>query len=226
MKKLILTAIILLPNFAKAELRFDFNFPEKQEKMIRQDMDFMKSLSGDTATPLHQQIFKSVTLSGKSYENYFNSRVNIFGFSECSDDAAVIACVNPLSDVNKMWITTHYTTFNMPQVYRVSVMIHEARHTEGAHDFYFHEKCPTPFLDESGKDVKGIFSGVKLEGQEACDNIVTGAYGVEAIFLKNIEKHCLNCNEKVRMDGRIYGDNLIIRIINPSAREALRRDFK
>jgi hypothetical protein len=45
-------------------------------------------------------------------------------------------------------------------------------------------------------------------------------------MLKNIEKRCTNCAEKVRLDAGIYADNQLGRIIDEDARQEMLADFK
>ena len=70
-----------------------------------------------------------------------------------------------------------------------------------------------------------IWSGVKLEGQPACDISPFGSYGIQTIFLKNIAKNCGNCTSKVKLDAEIYGEDQFKRIIAPEAREQMINDF-
>ena len=52
-----------------------------------------------------------------------------------------------------------------------------------------------------------------------------GAYGVSVTLLKNISKYCETCNDKVKMDAEIYGDDQLDRIINLVASEELVDDL-
>lgn len=90
---------------------------------------------------------------------------------------------------------------------------------------WIHAVCPIPYVDENGKDIVGIISGAKMEGMAACDTNPLAAYGLQAVLLKNIEKHCANCSEKTLMDAKIFGDDTIYRISNIPARKQLENDF-
>jgi hypothetical protein len=124
-----------------------------------------------------------------------------------------------------MWLTENFTKFNMPQVARMMVIFHEARHTEAAHNFWSHDYCPTPFLDENGNDIKGLYSGAKLEGQPACDSTPYGSYGSSTIMLKNMAKYCTNCSEKTKMDAELIVADQINRIDKPAVKQAMKADF-
>ena len=63
-----------------------------------------------------------------------------------------------------------------------------------------------------------------MQGLMACDNTALGAYGMEAVFLKNIEKNCSSCNDKMKMDAQLFGDDTIWRVSNLKARQQMRDD--
>ena len=44
-------------------------------------------------------------------------------------------------------------------------------------------------------------------------------------MLKNIQKFCTNCTEKVRMDAGIYADDDFKRLISSDAKKAIREDL-
>ncbi|MEK7383387.1 MAG: hypothetical protein AAB262_08885 [Elusimicrobiota bacterium] len=131
----------------------------------------------------------------------------------------------PFLDPSRIWLGGGYTTYSMPQICRVVIGFHEARHTEVANNFWRHALCPTPFKDENGQDVRSLVSGLLMAGQDACDESPIGSYGVEAILFKNIEKHCSSCSGKVRMDAGLYGDDVYKRIVGTAAVKALRGDL-
>jgi hypothetical protein len=106
------------------------------------------------------------------------------------------------------------------------VIIHEARHTEDGMGNWPHVKCPTPFLDEQGKEITSIWSGAKLQGERACDDSKYGSYATATVFLKNIAKCCKSCNEKVKMDAEIYGTDQLKRITNSIYKKEMIEDFK
>jgi hypothetical protein len=105
------------------------------------------------------------------------------------------------------------------------VVFHEARHTEISHGFWSHATCPTPYLGDDGKEIKSIWTGATLAGEPACDKTPLGSYGSSTLMLKNIQKFCTNCTDKVRMDAGIYADDQFKRIIDPEAKQAMRDDI-
>ena len=113
----------------------------------------------------------------------------------------------------------------MPQIIRLQVLFHEARHTEYENGNWSHATCPIPFLDENGNDVRGYYSKMKLEGLDACDETEYGSYGSATILLKNISLKCTNCSEKTRLDAGIIADDNLNRMIDAGARERMVEDI-
>ena len=201
---------------------FDNNVPDNIKKQMLTDLDFMKSIQGNGASPLHQKVYGQV--DGSAYDHFIQSRVKAVGLNSCGSPNAV-ACVNPVMGHSKMWLTQNFIKFSHPQVARMMVVYHEARHTEIAHRFWSHAKCPTPFLGPDGQDMKSIWTGAKLAGQPACDKTPIGSYGSSAIMLKNISKLCTNCTDKVKEDAGIYADDQLKRITDAKARQEMVDDI-
>ncbi|MDE2290666.1 MAG: hypothetical protein KGL53_01180, partial [Elusimicrobia bacterium] len=202
---------------------FDSDVPADIQKQMRADLDFIAGIQGDGATPLHQRIFGQV--DGPTYKQWFLDRVTGIGMNGCGNGKAV-ACVIPWLDSSKMWITKNYIQFSHPQVARMMVVYHEARHTESQNGNWPHADCPTPFKDANGNDMRSIWTGALLEGEPACDTTPFGSYGSSTIMLKNIQKYCANCTEKVKMDAGLYADDQMGRIIDDGARRQMEEDFK
>lgn len=203
-------------------LDFDTDVPAAVKQQILQDLEFMKTLKGARVTPLHQQIFGA--MDGAGYGNFFMTRVEGVGMSDCGGGNAV-ACVQPFFDPSKIWLTQNYIRFSHPQVAKMMVVYHEARHTESQNGNWMHATCPRPFLDSDGKDMKSIWTGASLAGQPACDSSPFGSYGSSTILLKNISKFCDNCTDKVKMDAGIYADDQLKRITNANAKQQMLKDF-
>ncbi len=201
---------------------FDSNVPADIKAQMVSDLEFMGTLQGENKSSLHQQIFGA--MEGTNYVQYFNSRVRSVGVNRCGGGNAV-ACVIPFLDPNKMWITQNYIKFSHPQIARLMVVFHEARHTESQNGNWHHATCPTPFLDSDGKEIRSIWTGSALAGEAACDTTPFGSYGSSMILLKSIQKHCTNCSEKVRMDAGIYADDQLKRVIDPAAIQQIRKDL-
>lgn len=204
-------------------LAFDADVPQDIQNQMLADLNFISSVQGSGQTPLHQQIFGPV--SGESYKNFFESRIVRIGLDDCGGGMAV-ACVIPMLGSNKMFLSEAFTKFSHPQISRIMVAYHEARHSETNHQNWPHDICPTPFLDEQGHDIVGMWSGAKLEGVDGCDSTPLGSYGSSAILVKNIAKYCTNCSDKVKMDANIYATDQLNRITGKEAKQAMTEDFK
>ena len=210
-----------VPSFSHA-FTFDRSVPQEIQKQISDDLEFIKTIQGSSASALHSEIFGPV--NGKDYYRFFDTRVRLIGKHTCGGGNAV-ACVIPFLGSDKMWITDNYIKFSHPQVSRMMVVFHEARHTERNHGNYPHADCPVPFLDADGNEMRSIWTGAPLAGEPACDVTPYGSYGSSLIMLKNIQKFCSNCTAKVKMDAGLYADNQFTRIIDSGARRQMERDL-
>ena len=200
---------------------FDSNVPEDIKQQTIEDLNFMESVTSDTTSSLHQDIFGE--LVGSTYTKFFNDRVNTIGLHTCGSNNAV-ACVIPWYD-KKIFFTQNYIKFKHPQISRLMVVFHEARHTERENGNWSHARCPSPFLDENGAPMKSIWTGAELAGQPACDVTPAGSYGSSMIMLKNISKYCTSCNEKVKLDAGLYADDQFGRVIDAGARKEILEDL-
>lgn len=202
---------------------FDNDVPPAVKQQVVTDMQFINSIQGATASGLHQQIFGKV--DGPTYVNFFSSRVKAIGMNNCGNGNAV-ACVIPFVDPSKIWFTQNYVKFSHPQIAKMMVVFHESRHTESQNRNWPHEDCPVPFKDpQTGQDMKSIWTGASLAGEPACDVTPFGSYGSSMIMLKNIQKFCTNCTDKVKADAGIYADDQFKRIIDAKAIAAIKADL-
>lgn len=201
---------------------FDSDVPPAIQKQMRADLAFIKGIQGEGATPLHQEIFGDV--DGRKYTDFFESRVSAIGMDDCGNGNAV-ACVIPFSGPSHMWLTENFIKFDHPQISRMMVVFHEARHTEVKHFFWGHARCPNPFKDGQGRDMKSIWTGALLAGEPACDKTPMGSYGSSTIMLKNIQKFCANCTAKVKADAGLYADDQLGRITDKDSRKRMEADF-
>lgn len=218
----ILTLVLSIHSSAFAAIKFDAGVDATLQKQINDDLSFMAQIQGNAGSGLHQQIFGAV--SGPAYATWFQKRIFSVGKNDCGS-AIAVACVIPFQNPNKMWVTPNYSNFNHPQIARVSVIYHEARHSETNHGNWSHAKCPTPFKDAQGKDIVSIWTGAQLQGQPACDITPFGSYGSQTILLKNIAKNCSNCNSKVKADAEMFGTDQFGRIIDAKSRTQMSADF-
>jgi hypothetical protein len=203
-------------------LVFDADVPAAIQAQMRADMAFMGTIKGGAGTPLHQKIFGSV--DGATYVNFFETRVSGIGMDDCGS-AKAVACVIPFQDPSKMWLTQNFIKFDHPQISRMMIVFHEARHTESRNGNWPHATCPTPFLDANGKDMVSIWTGATLAGEPACDVTPLGSYGSSTILLKNVQKFCTNCTQKVKDDAGLYADDQMGRITDDGAKQEMQSDF-
>lgn len=204
------------------QFRFDSDVPQNIQTQMLADLDFVKTIQSQTQSDLHKQIFGAV--NGSDYYRFFDTRVTAIGMDDCGGGAAV-ACVIPMMDPSKMWLTQNFVKFSHPQIARLMVVFHEARHTETQNGSWGHARCPTPFLDEKGQPMKSIWTGAELAGQPACDRTPFGSYGSSMIMLKNVSKFCTNCTDKVKMDAGIYADDQFKRVTDASAKKKIQDDL-
>lgn len=220
MKKLMLTLVMLISSITWA-VGFDSNVPSDVQKQMKEDLQFITTIQGSGQTKFHNEIFGQV--DGGVYDKFFNSRVKNVGYNDCGS-ANAVACVIMWYPA-KMWITDNYIKFSHPQISRLMVVFHEARHTEYQNGNWSHATCPNPFLDENGKDKVSIWTGAKLAGEPACDSTYKGSYGSSTVMLKNISKFCANCSDKVKMDADIYATDQLGRIDRTDVKDAMIADF-
>lgn len=222
LKTLLVLAITASGLIAQA-IAYDSDVPADIKAQMESDLGFMNGIQGSgQQTAMHKQIFGEV--SGVSYQSFFESRVTGLGMNSCGGGMAV-ACVIPYMDSSKMWLTQNFVKFSHPQIARLMVVYHESRHTENDNGNWPHDTCPTPFLDEQGKDMISIWTGAKLEGEPACDSTAFGSYGSSTILLKNVAKYCSNCSDKVKMDADIYATDQLGRIDSPDVKKSMLADF-
>lgn len=203
---------------------FSSSVPKDVVDETMADFKFVQEIKGTDGTPIYRKIFGSA-VDGANLNTFFSDRIASFDMDNCGGGTAVAACVQPMINSHVMWLTQNYVTFKIPQIYRISIIFHESRHTEDDHGNWEHADCPTPYLDDTGANVRGIISGTLLEGKPACDTTAYGAYGLEAVLLKNVEMYCSNCSEKMKLDGKLFGEDTFKRIIDKKASAALRKDL-
>lgn len=216
----VLLALALGVNSAQA-YTFDPSLPKNVAEQIKQDLDFMATIRSDQVSALHNQIFGKMD---GAYKTWFENRVTSIGLNSCGGGSAV-ACVIPFMGSSRMWVTQNYIKFSHPQISRLMVVFHEARHTEVRNGNWGHATCPEPFKDENGNDKKSIWTGAPLAGEPACDETPFGSYGSSMILLKNVSKFCANCSEKVKMDAGLYADDQLGRVIDEDAIRSIRKDL-
>jgi hypothetical protein len=203
------------------KLPFSWLVPSAIRKQTQQDFAVMATFAGDTASTLHQEIFGQLT--GDAYVRFFLKRVNRIGYGDCGDPH-IVACMNGQYE-NRMMLTPTYASSAIPLMGRLSVLMHESRHGEPENNNWPHMRCPSPFLDKNGNDVKSTWTGAPIASEFACDFESHGSYGISAIFLRNVEKNCKNCSEKLKLDAGLYAQENLTRVIRASENELIENDL-
>ena len=202
---------VLSFSLASGAQTFEKNVPKDIRDQIVADLKFVGSIDGKETSALFAQIFGS--LKGTDQLKWFRDRIKKIGLNSCGGPQSnAVACVIPMMGWNRMFLTENYIKYSHPQVARLMVLFHEARHTEATNRFWGHATCPVPFRHANGTDVRSIWTGVLIEGEPACDVTPFGSYGSSTILLKNIARYCTTCSEKVRMDAALYAGDQINRL--------------
>lgn len=210
----------------KDQPEFDGNIPESLRRQVLEDLEFLASRKGEKGSETFYEIFDQTIFDGSRLLEFFNRRVRKVAVDSDPRDPSLIAYIKINGDPSVIWLKASYTSFDMPQIFRVSLLLHESRHTEIDDGFWLHPNCPTPFVDSQGRDIVGALSGEKIEGRDACDHSSYGSYGAQATFLKHIDKVCSNCSEKQKLDARLYSEDAVARILDPEMQQMLRDELE
>ena len=190
-------------------VQFGPGIPPELQAVFNSDLSFVKSIRGSGASNLHRQVFGAV--NGQDYISFFTTRVKKLN---AGDDCRTYV-TSYVSRVDRDAMQACGGYLKETQIGRIDTIFHEARHAapEAANGYWRHATCPTPFYANY------------LEGLPACDTSAVGSYGIARIMLKNIEKYCVNCTDKVRMDAALYSDDDFRRIIDKASRQLLADDL-
>jgi hypothetical protein len=204
-----------------APLVYFYDVPPGLKQLAEQDIALLYSLEATEQSSLHKQIFNGA--DGKAYERYLRSQVRHIGYSDCGNSGSA-ACAEPMYADTTIWLTDKYQSASLPQILRAQIFLHERKHLEpgGTPYGWSHIECPSPYLDESGQDIKSLISGKKFAGFYACDQDHYGSFAVGVSMLYQVAKNCSNCSEKVKQDAKLYADEYVQLIIEPKSRAMLR----
>jgi hypothetical protein len=217
-----LISTVLNPSaFSSEALQFSPDLPAVTASQIEGDLKFISSVQGSKVSPLHDKVFGK--MQGSNYATWFMNRIALIDYT--TGDDGTVAFVIPQIDSTRLFLTGNYVTANAPQIARLMVIFHEARHTESIGNYWPHATCPSPFTNAMGADVKSIWTNLPLSGESACDTQVLGAYGVSIILLQNIANNCESCSEKVKLDANLYAQDQLLRITDKEAQTSLRVDL-
>ena len=220
----VLSAFFSVPSLGA--IKFKSAVPETIKAQMLKDLELTESFEGTATSKLYLNIFGASILEGTGLNQFFEQRIKEVDMDDCGGGNSVAACVQTFVAPNTMFLSENFVKNDFPQVYRISIVFHEARHTEITNGGWPHKVCPTPYLDEQGRDIVGKISGMKMEGHDACDDIAMGAYGMQAVLLKSIQNACTNCSEKIMMDAEIFGDDTLLRIHDLGVRKLMRSDLE
>ena len=170
---------------------------------------------------MHKQVFGAV--DGATYQNWFSARVREIKF-EPDAEVDAVAYVDHEQALDVIHLAPEYIQYDHPQIIRVGVLFHEARHAEKNAD-WSHVDCPVPFMDDQFSYIVNIWNGRRIEGDPRCDVTALGANGVVAILMDNVAKFCTNCNEKTCLDSGLMKNDAMSRIIDQKAKQQLTDDF-
>jgi hypothetical protein len=214
MKNLTMFALVLAGLFAgstgQCKITFGREVPDEVKTKVVNDLAFVGTIQGSQQSPMNKEIYGKV--EGQTYLDWFAHRISTFGYDSRDTSGGIAYNDSIMGHQNNMMVTNYYVKGDLPQVARIMVVFHEARHSERAARYWMHVRCPSPFKDDSGKDVTSIYSGLPLAGQPACDRTSEGAYGASTVMIENIARFCANCTDKIKMDAELYGDDQAHRI--------------
>ncbi len=213
-------ALFLISTTARA-LQYDADVPPDIRATLDASLTLIGSVRGGPASPLHRKYF-GPNVDGRDYLRFFNARVQAVGYDpRPSNVEGGIAYVDP-NDPHRLWLTSLFPQVRHDLVPMLNILIHEARHTEPARQFYAHSVCPA-----NGPDGRPITSGsaaVPLAGMYACDEMDDGAYALMAVLLLNVAKSCTSCTADDKIYAALYGMDNLHRLIDADALSAVSRD--
>lgn len=202
---------------------FDANVPADVKAGMLRNLALLGAIRSPKQSRLHQEVFGA--MDGPTYLRWLGERIKAVGYDP-DDDRPGVAGYAPTSS-GRIYFTRNFIRLDMPQIIRISFLVHEARHKEAEHGHWLHVECPTPFLDGEGRPIRARISQVLLEGKPACDVTPLGAYGVDVIFLGNVWRNCPAgaCTDKTRLDAELFAKDELQRIIDLEAKDRLRKDI-
>lgn len=176
------------------------------QQLLERDFAVLSSWQGDGASPLHERIFPHEEGNrhlGPDHVRYFLGRVRSIEIGRCADGAN--ACVANGSD--RMQLAQAH--LNLPQLARIGTMLHESRHV-GEMPSLQHTPCGARAYDGSSLE--------NVQGRDACDRDSRGAYGLEAVMMRNIERRCATgtCTDLVKTAAGLYAAAVLRRVQDPS----------
>ena len=207
---------------------FDSMITPSVKKLILSDLDFVEKIQTTSETPFHHTVFGGY--GGAVYSRWFGQRINKFGgvYEGGRNSLASFMSGYPA----ELFVTLDYfSDENIPQMGRISIYFHEARHAEGGYTpNHPHVMCPKNFKDKNGNEIVGRFTKIKIAGRAGCDSDPMGSYGISLIMMRNIAMYCQNCNQMEKAQAQLYAEDYFQRIANENgsvfkARNELKNDL-
>jgi len=194
--------------------------PGPLRRQADSDLAFARTLRGPDASPLHRKLFGDSPLDGGLYEAFFKARVtHLRGAGVLTGCADAIACHGAMKTVR---LTERYADPRLPQIVRLSLLLHEARHSDdGSYD---HFTCSSKLQGPDGRPLRSPYLDVEVGGLRACDEDPLGAYGVQIVMLRNVQRFCETCEPEVKAEARRYADFLMNLVVSEEARRELASD--
>lgn len=174
---------------------------DKTLDLFQKDLDLISYLKFTATAPLFQRFFQPSNAIG--LQNFIEKRVHKISWEPNAPEGVTAA-----ANGNGILFLTREYADNYPQIARISVIIHEAKHLEP--ETWDHQWCRQPYLFQLDQLLYRI-PELNQVSVKACDRTELGAYGIQYTFLRAIAESCSNCTDKIKMDARLYSvpDGLI-----------------
>ena len=227
MKKItiLVSLLFLIPALANEERPYSYikinekRFPNKVE-ILKDDLAFLDNLKFSNYTPL----YKNIIFENSAFEIYKSNGLIVFTSERIKTIKIVNFLREAIADNNDGHIRLHSDLFfNSDQIFRIGILLHEARHSDGGHNRHYY--CPVLYLDDDGIPYK-TESGTKLSGKYACDKSPYGSVGIEIIFYSNVVNFCTNCSSEIKERAFYLREAMLRRISVESTRKQLEEDFQ
>jgi len=213
--KLSLTLVLIVNLYGSVAGYANSIAPQNVQELFNLDHHFLTSLQGSQGSDLHQLLFHG-PVNGVVYTKYLDQRITQAQIGDCNS-AQAFACWRSDSPHTMIYPQASLAS-NPPQMMRIMVLAHEAKHAEPDQDHFAHVNCSAAVLYNLGVLVP-------IVGTHNCDNDLKGAYGTSLVLLKNIENFCANCTDKIKQDADLYSGASLASIDVDEERRAFFRDI-
>jgi|GEM_PF-2695520 len=201
--------------FAQSTLQFDTNVSPALKSLIQSDLQALSLVEGNGQSNLQMKLwgpFNGKNLSGQFLQKF--RTVSVFDADDCG-----LLCVIPSFSHNTIYMNPNYYPGIEPMVARWAQYLFATKVEQTPP-----VTCPTPFLDDQGHDVVSMYSHIKMEGTDNCDNSVYGAYASVAVLLSNIASYCSNCSLETKTSAKSLSLYYLQKVIDPDAKALILKD--